>query len=85
VGGSTLNDYATVACNPSQSGIDAVDPNVWQQARATRGVSTRNPGATDTSGRVIEARMSSVAEPDVPAEYPFVENGRLAYIDGSDL
>jgi hypothetical protein len=69
----SFDNYSTVGRRLRQGTIDAVDPNVGQQAEVTRRVSIRNPSAADVSRGIIEAWSSGVPVSDVPAEYFFVE------------
>ena len=74
----SLDDFAAVRCSQSQRGIDAVDPDVWKEARLAGDGSTGYPGAAHVSRGVIEAWMSTVSASDVPAEYLLVKGNRLA-------
>src|SRR5438876_3349827 len=72
-----LDHDSALACCSIQYRINALDPDVRQQAGFGRNLSTRSEGAADVSCRVIEARMSTVAVSNIPTKHFFVESNRF--------
>jgi hypothetical protein len=80
-----LDHDSALGCCSIQCRIDALDPDVRQQAGFGRNLSTCSEGAADFSCRVIEARMSAVAVPNVPTKDFLVESNRLANVGRGNL
>jgi len=64
---------------------NALDPDVGQRAWFARNLSTCSERAADVSCRVIDARMSTVAVPNIPADHFLVESNRLANVGRGNL
>ena len=80
-----LDHYSALGCCSIQRRINALDPDVRQQAGSGRNLSTCSEGAADVSRRVIEARMSTVPVPNIPTKDFLVEINRLANVGRGNL